>query len=246
MGVFDPMDENDDKTVLVSRTITPSAENMPSTAQSIGTDLYYYPLEDAPQTTVVLRPMSLSLWDQEELDETFAQILAMNPEVLVVDLKDTPGRPGGTMDHVVHLSRQLGVNEPFELKFDAIGDVGGMDDWTQGVNSFEHLLNHVPNNPWKGKVVFRINPQTSGEGDFFIRWMKLNDRGLVFGMPTAGTGSKKMQYLLSNTGTAITIPKMAQTFVNDHQAVEGVGTQPDVYFDGGIEVFLDGYWDRVY
>lgn len=223
-----------DNSVLATRSLEPSLEEIPADTQFIHPSLLYYIRDIDDQKYAIFHPRDFYNWDMSDLDETFKLILNENPNILVVDLKDSAG---GAFNQVLYLSYILNVQDNFKFFYDFI------DSKTQlrltGIDNFDFITDEIRlDNVWEGEVVFRINPLTCSAGDFFSRRMQMSERGLIIGLPSAGAGGGTDTYTLDNTKTEISFPSRERIIMGDEKSLEGNSVVPDYLYDGDLIDYL--------
>lgn len=239
-GYTDYNESNSDNELplfLMTHSLIPSLEDIPDDVNYTNEELMYYFRTSHDHPIAVLHPRSFYHWTQEDLDQVMANILENNPDLLIIDLKDTSG---GYFDQVIYLSHALNVTDPFEFEYDVIDAETGIR--SQGTDSFSEIedtitLSHV----WKGKVLFRINSIVQSGGDYFTRWMQLNNednRFLFIGQDTSGAGGGSDSFTLNHTQTQLNLPLRDRKIKSDSQSIEGHAVNPDIPFDQSIDVLI--------
>ncbi|MCT4593061.1 MAG: S41 family peptidase [Anaeromicrobium sp.] len=223
--------------LLLTKGMQASLEDIPDDARYIHPSLIFYTRKINATKYVILHPRDFYQWEIEDLKKTFELIEEENPDVLVIDLKDTAG---GNFNQVLYLAHVLNVEKPFDFQYDFIDKETG--ERTTGVDDFDFISKkiHYQKN-WDKKLFIRINPMVASGGDYFTRWMQLNRRGVLFGLPTAGAGGGTDYFELKNTKTIIHIPLRDRKLLMDDKGIEGNSVMPDYIFDGELMDFFKEY-----
>ena len=215
--------------ILVNPSGIPSLETLPTDSLWVNDRLVYYIRKLDDEVLAVLHLRSFNRWTLDDLDETFKRIIDESPTMLLIDLKDSAG---GYFDQVLYLSHALNVDKPFQFSYDVINENTGFR--SQGIDDFYEISSKIHlENIWKGRTYIRINPITKSAGDFFSRWMQLNQRAVFIGSPTAGAGGGTDEFILQNTKTSIYFPLRDRTIQSDAFGIEGYSVLPD--FDESLE-----------
>lgn len=225
---------NDYNYMLLTKSLNPSLEEIPSDQDSVHPSLIFYYMHINSKNVAVLHPRDFYSWSQNDLDETLQVIMDKSPDLLVVDLKDTAG---GNFDQVLYLSHALNIDEDFEFVLDAI------EKETHKRIKREKNFNYISDsidlkNVWKGDVMLRINAICASGSDYFPRWFQLNKRGLLIGQATAGAGGGTDDYVLNHTKTVISIPLRDRKISIDNQSIEGHSVMPDIEDDRTLREML--------
>jgi C-terminal processing protease CtpA/Prc len=226
--------------VHITHNVFLSLEDIPVNSKYINPDLIYYFITIDSKKIAVLHPRDFNSWNAEDIDKTMGLIMNEKPFLLVVDLKDTAG---GNFAPVLCLSFALNVKRSFSFNYEyIISKTGKRISGTDNADSFTDKIKI--NNSWIGSVLFRINPVCGSGGDFFARWMQLNQRGKFFGEPTAGRGGGYDDFTLKNTKITISFPLRERIISGDTKSIEGNSVMPDYKFEGTITQFLESGKDK--
>ncbi|SKC79128.1 S41 family peptidase [Maledivibacter halophilus] len=230
---FEKYEENN--LVLLTNGIKPSLEEIPKDVQYKNPDLLYYFRTINSKKAAILHPRDFNNWNQNDLDLTFKEILNNEPDILILDLKDTAG---GAFDQVLFLSHIIGINKEFKFFYDYIDSETKMR--TSGIGDFNFISDKIDfENVWNGNVILRINSICASGSDFFPRWFQINKRGKIIGMPTTGAGGGTDVFTLKNTKTQIYIPLRERIILGDDKPLEGNSIMPDDFEDGSLMEILE-------
>lgn len=224
--------------VFMTSSQIPSLEEIPEDCEYVSPSLLYYTREVFGETVAVLHPRDFYSWSEDELDETLKRIRQKKATVLFLDLKDTAE---GSFDHVLYLAHALSVVKPFPFEYDMID--AQTHERHQGRGNFAEIESEIDiKYPWSEKVVIRTNPIVQSEGDYFVRWMQLNNedhRFLFVGKATAGAGGGTDTYILQNSKIEIQIPLIDRKIAGDKTGIEGFPVLPDVETRASVESIMN-------
>ncbi|MBI9052980.1 MAG: hypothetical protein JEY96_04135 [Bacteroidales bacterium] len=207
---------NNSELLLVQRNGYLSLEEIPENYYSNHSSFYLYNKTIDSVSFSILHLRDFFAWEVSDIDSMIQKLNEIKSDYLVLDLKDCSG---GAFDEMLYLSYALGVNKSFKFFYDNITNT---DKRYTGVSDFDFITEKIQlNNSWNGKVIVRSNEICGSACDFFIRWMKINNRALIVGNPPAGRGGGTDQFELSNTKTTISFPQRERIPIQYHRSVEG-------------------------
>ncbi len=235
------IDESDDTpSIFLTPSLIPSTEEIPNDASYFHPSLLYYTREVGDEVVAILHPRDFYRWSQEDLDQTMEALLAQEPTVFLIDLKDTAG---GSFDQVLFLSHALDITNHFKYLCNTLHEDTGESVLSH--DNFDFIEREIDlKNTWDGKVIFKINPIVQSGGDFFSRWMQLNNKNnrfLFIGTPTGGAGAGTDSYELTHSKIEISIPRRDYQIVGDDAPIEGHSVEPDLLTDMSVEAFLKSH-----
>lgn len=232
------VDESDGvPSIFLTPSLIPSTEEIPNDASYSHPSLLYYTRKVGDEVVAILHPRDFYRWSEEDLDQTMEALLAQEPTVFLIDLKDTAG---GSFDQVLFLSHALDITNHFKYLCNTVHEDTGEAVLSHG--NFDFIEREIDlKNTWDGKVIFKINPIVQSGGDFFSRWMQLNNKNnrfLFIGMPTGGAGAGTDSYELTHSKIEISVPLRDYQIFDDETPIEGHSVEPDLLTDMSVEAFL--------
>ncbi|MBU1699713.1 MAG: hypothetical protein KJ970_15575 [Candidatus Eisenbacteria bacterium] len=222
------------ETLLLQRNGYLSLEDLPDESISPHSSLLLYMLETEKEKYCILHPRDFVAWEAADIETIMGMIKEIGPDALVIDLKDCSG---GGFNDMLYLSYALGVEKEFKFFYDIIDKENRRES---GVDDFDFITDRISmKNSWSGKVYIRSNEICGSACDFFIRWMKMNGRAVIVGMPPAGRGGGTDDFKLKNTGTRIGFPLRERIPLDYPSSIEGETMGIDYYSEQTLDLLLD-------
>jgi hypothetical protein len=166
---------------------------------------------------------------------------SLQPNVLVIDLKDCSG---GGFNAMLYMSYAVNVKKEFYFFYDIMSDENKR---FSGVSNFNFITDTISlQNIWRGPLIVRSNEICGSACDFFIRWMKINDRARIIGMPPAGRGGGTDGFALKNTQTRISFPLRERIPLSYPSSVEGETMRIDFYSEHSIRTMLEELTEKLF
>jgi len=224
----------DSAAVLVQRNGYLSLEEIPDTSLSSHPSLLLYELETRNGRFCVLHPRDFFDWDATDIDTVIGIVNSLHPDALVIDLKDCSG---GAFNEMLYLSYAVNVTKEFRFFYDIIDKKGRR---RSGVSDFNFITDRISlRNTWKGKLLVRSNEICGSACDFFIRWMKINNRADIIGTPPAGRGGGTDDFILKNTKASISFPLRERIPLHYSSTIEGETVKMDFFSEQNLDTLLD-------
>ncbi|NOY05995.1 MAG: hypothetical protein GXO82_05110 [Chlorobi bacterium] len=224
----------DSAAILVQRNGYLSLEEIPDTSLSSHPSLLLYELKTKKGTFCVLHPRDFFDWDAADIDTVMGIVNAIQPEALVIDLKDCSG---GAFNEMLYLSHAVNVTREFRFFYDIIDKKGRR---VSGVSDFHFITERISlRNTWKGKLLVRSNEICGSACDFFVRWMRINNRADIVGTPPAGRGGGTDDFILKNTKASINFPLRERIPLHYTSTIEGETVEMDYSSERNLYELLD-------
>ncbi len=206
----------DSTIILLQRNFHLSLEEIPDSSLSLHPSLLLYSMMKNNKKYCVLHPRDFYGWDDSDIDTVFGMIHSLNPDVLIIDLKDSSG---GGFNQMLYLSFAVNVTKDFRFFYDIIDEDNRR---ISGVDDFNFISEKIEvKNIWKGKLLVRSNEICGSACDFFVRWMRMNKRAPIVGTAPAGRGGGTDGFILKNTKTKIKFPLRERIPLNYPHSIEG-------------------------
>jgi len=207
---------NNPELLLVQRNGYLSLEEIPEDSYSDHSSFYLYNKVIDSVSFSILHLRDFFAWEASNLDSVIQEINKINPDYLVLDLKDCSG---GAFNQMLFLSHALGISGSYKFFYD---NITKSDKRYTGISDFDFISNKIElENTWNGKVIIRSNEICGSACDFFIRRMQVNKRARIIGNPPAGRGGGTDQFVLSNTKTTISFPLRERIPMDYQKSIEG-------------------------
>ncbi len=224
----------DSTMILLQRNGYLSLEEIPDKSISPHSSLILYTLETQKGKYCILHPRDFVAWKNADIDTVIGIINSIGPDALVIDLKDCSG---GGFNDMLYLSYAVNVKKEFHFFYDIIDKDNRR---FSGVTNFNFITDRINlKNTWKGKLIIRSNEICGSACDFFIRWMKINKRAKIIGIPPAGRGGGTDSFTLKNTKTILSIPLRERIPFNYFSSIEGETMKIDYYSEQNIKLLLE-------
>lgn len=224
----------DSSLLLLQRNGYLSLEEIPKEYLSPHPSLLLYTLEINNVKYCILHPRDFVAWKIGDIDTVMSIINSIQPDALVIDLKDCSG---GGFNDMLYLSYAVDVKKAFNFFYDIIDKENRR---ISGVSNFNFITDKISlKNTWKGKLIIRSNEICGSAGDFFIRWMKTNHRAMIIGTPPAGRGGGTDSFSLKNTKTQISFPLRERIPLNYPNSIESETMAIDFYSEKNIQIMLE-------
>jgi len=224
----------DSSILLLQRNGYLSLEEIPKKFLFPHPSLLLYTIEINKLKYCILHPRDFVAWKATDIDTVMGIINSMRPDVLVIDLKDCSG---GGFNDMLYLSYAVNVKKEFYFFYDIIDKESRR---ISGVYNFNFITNRISlKNTWKGKLLIRSNEICGSACDFFIRWMKMNNRAEIIGMPPAGRGGGTDSFVLKNTKTKISFPLRERIPLSYMSSIESESMEIDYYSEKNILSILE-------
>ncbi len=228
-----PESRADSSALLLQRNGYLSLEEIPGTFSSPHPSLLLYTLKINNMTYCILHPRDFVAWSITDIDTVMGMVNSIHPDILVIDLKDCSG---GGFNDMLYLSHAVNVRKEFRFFYDMIGKENKR---ISGVGNFNFITNRISlKNTWQGKLLIRSNEICGSACDFFIRWMKMNNRAEVIGTPPAGRGGGTDSFVLKNTKAEISFPLRERIPVNYRSSIESESMEIDYYSEKSLPSLL--------
>lgn len=225
---------SDSSVLLLQRNGYISLEDIPKEFLSPHPSLLLYTAEINKIKYCILHPRDFVAWKIGDIDTVMSIINSIQPDALVIDLKDCSG---GGFNDMLYLSYAVDVKREFYFFYDIIDKENRR---ISGVSNFNFITDRIYlNNTWKGKLLIRSNEICGSACDFFIRWIKMNNRAKIVGTPPAGRGGGTDGFVLKNTKTEISFPLRERIPLNYHSSIESESMEIDYYSDNSILSILE-------
>ncbi len=232
--------ENED-IVLLQRNGYLSLEEIPEEFISPHPSLLLYELKINEVQYCILHPRDFIAWKAADIDSVMGIINSLQPDVLVIDLKDCSG---GGFNAMLYMSYAVNVKKEFYFFYDIMSDDNKR---FSGVSNFNFITDTISlQNTWRGPLIVRSNEICGSACDFFIRWMKINNRARIIGMPPAGRGGGTDGFALKNTKTRISFPLRERIPLSYPSSVEGETMQIDFYSEFSIRTMLEELTEKLF
>lgn len=232
---------NNDQLLLVQRNGYLSTEEIPTITFTIHPSFYLYSKKIDSLNISILHIRDFSGWNANHIDTIIGKVLEVNPDFLLIDLKDCAG---GSFNNLLFLSHALNLTKSYEFFYDIITNEKKR---FSGVSNFDFISEKIEiKNKWKGKVIVRANEICGSACDFFIRHLKVNNRAIIVGTAPAGRGGGTDSFVLKNTQTEISFPLRERIPVDYLKSIESDVMKIDYYSEKEISgLIIDLMRERI-
>ena len=228
--------EKDSSLLLLQHNLYLSLEEIPENILKKQSSLILYELKVKDKHYCVIHPRNFSSWNNKDVDTIMSQVNKINPDALIIDLKDCAG---GGFRPALALCYAVGVKQDFSFFYDKIDHNNRR---RTGISNFNFITDTMKiENPWKGKLFVRSNEICGSACDFFLRWMSIHERATIIGTPPEGRGGGYDSFKLSNTRTTLAIPLRERIPVNHSKSIEGEIFKPDIITEKKLPDFFISY-----